>query len=330
MRRQRSGRHSSLAAPRTGFTLIELLVVISILSLLIGLLLPAVQKVREAAFRTQCQSNLRQIGIAIHLYHDDFNQMPPSRLSDLHATWPVLILPYIEQQGLYKLWNIPATYYQQSADARLTPVKIYFCPSRRSSNQEPLFSTSGDQNDDPDKPPFVVGPPVPGALGDYAACVGTDLCDGTDCGTGQVFNGAFRALTGFDLFTGKTSKVTPVRFSSIADGLSNTIFLGEKHVVLGGFGLGSPATGLPPDPLQMDGCIYNGDYLIHSGRAAGPKYRLAQDLLDVSTVGFGSWHPGVCNFTFGDASVRSVSNNIDPMILALLANINDGQVVPEF
>jgi prepilin-type N-terminal cleavage/methylation domain-containing protein/prepilin-type processing-associated H-X9-DG protein len=327
----------TLSLPRSqrqGFTLIELVVVISIIALLLGLLLPAVQKVREAAFRAQCQSNLKQIGLAIHLYHDDFKQMPPSRLSDLHATWPVLILPYIEQQGLYNLWNmtptVAGTYYKQSDEARLTPVKLYFCPSRRSSNTEPQASISGDQNDDPDKPPFVLGPSVPGALGDYAGCVGTDLCDGADCGLGQVFNGPFVSLTGYDLFTGASSLPPQVRFNTITDGLSNTIFVGEKHVVLGGFGLGSPPAGNPPDPLRMDGSIYNGDYLIHSGRAGGPKYRLAQSATDTTTVGFGSWHIGVCNFVFGDGSVRPLTNNIHPAILALLANISDGQAVPEF
>src|SRR4051812_9551023 len=94
----------NVARRRTAFTLIELLVVMAIISILIGLLLPAVQQAREAASRSSCGNNLRQIGLAIHQYEGDFRRLPPSRLSDLHATWAVFILPYLEQQALYNMW----------------------------------------------------------------------------------------------------------------------------------------------------------------------------------------------------------------------------------
>jgi hypothetical protein len=285
-------------------------VVIGIIALLIGLLLPAVQKVREAASRVKCQNNLKQIGIAIHLYHDDNDRLPANRLSDLHATWAVLILPYIEQQNLYRQWDLVQTYFDQTAVARQTPVPTYFCPSRRSAATAGL-SISGDQIDDaPWYPPL--GPHTPGALGDYATCIGSDDCDGVDC-TGAV-NGAFRCA--FDL-TG--NKLPSINFRSITDGLSNTLFAGDKHVPPSLLGMGT-----------LDCSLYDGDYWRCSSRAAGPAYPLAQSPTDTTTSGFGSWHTGVCQFLLGDGSVRSVTTSVNPATLALLANIADGQPVPDY
>jgi prepilin-type N-terminal cleavage/methylation domain-containing protein len=291
---------------RHGFTLIELLVVIAIIALLVGLLLPAVQKVREAAARASCGNNLKQIGLALHMYHGDNNQLPPSRLSDLHATWAVLILPYLEQNNLYQQWSLPNTYYDQSAVARTTPVALYFCPSRRSS-QTAGASVAGDQNDDIGG----LGPHVPGALGDYAACTGTDNCDGADC-TG-AYNGAFHAA--YDQFLRPLGFVT---FASITDGLSNTFFVGEKHVQANNFGRG-----------PLDCSLYNGDYWVCSTRSAGPNYPLATSRND-SAARFGGYHTAVCQFLLGDGSVRGLSTSTDPKVLALFANISDGQAIPDF
>src|ERR1700761_7691120 len=109
---------------RKAFTLIELLVVIAIIAILIALLVPAVQKVREAAARTQCTNNMKQLGIAFHAYHDTYAQFPFENGGQ--PTVLVSILPYIEQSALYSLITT-------SGVASAQPVKTYICPSRRTT-----------------------------------------------------------------------------------------------------------------------------------------------------------------------------------------------------
>jgi prepilin-type N-terminal cleavage/methylation domain-containing protein len=162
---------------RPGFTLVELLVVMAIIALLIGLLLPAVQSVREAASRTACANNLRQIGLACRLYESAKGTLPPSFVREQGASWMVLIMPYLEQKDLFDRWDLAKKYYDQSDLVRQYSLKLYFCPSRRSANDN-YQSISGDV------PTILIsgicgpttmmgpGPTVPGALSDYAGNIG--------------------------------------------------------------------------------------------------------------------------------------------------------------
>jgi prepilin-type N-terminal cleavage/methylation domain-containing protein/prepilin-type processing-associated H-X9-DG protein len=302
---------------RCAFTLIELLVVIAIIAILIGLLVPAVQKVREAAARSSCQNNLKQIGLALHAFHDANKAFPNSR-KDARFTWFVEILPYVEQDALFKQWNLNANYYSQKPIAQQTAVPIYFCPARRS----PMLSVNIDY---PDNTPAAdqAAKNKPGALADYACNVGTTgsdyWWDKNDDGTANTpTNGVFRMANDWSyearVVLKKTLWTRGFRLTEIKDGTSNTLMAGEKHVNINQFGT-----------VGADASAYNGDKGT-AHRGAGPGRLLARAPTDTGTR-FGSYHTGICNFVFCDGSVRALSNSLDGTTLGLLASRNDGTPV---
>lgn len=292
-------RSTSALKPRSGFTLVELLVVIAIIAILIGLLIPAVQAVRESANRTTCSNNLKQLGLATHSYHDTYKYQAPSRLSNLvgEAAWSVFLLPFLEQDNAFRKWNLRKPYYEQPEDLRKLVVPTYNCPSRRSPagfslDGEDLRDTNGDGKLDGG----------PGCLGDYACSAG----DNESTYNNVKANGAF--------------SIARLKFTSITDGLSNTLFIGEKHVVRDQFGTRG----------GEDVCIYNGDSAANISRLAGPNNLIARSPTDPLKTNFGSYHRGTCQFVFGDGSVRAIDASLNGTTLSILAVRNDGKAVPEF
>jgi prepilin-type N-terminal cleavage/methylation domain-containing protein len=323
---------------RSGFTLIELLVVIAIIGILIALLLPAVQKVREAANRASCGNNLKQIGLAMHNYHDSFGALPPDRIALSWPTWAVLILPYIEQDNVYKLWNIQKRYYEQNGapnDPCPIQIKLYFCPSRRGVPDMPSMPMPKASD------LAAGGQPRQGGMSDYADCGGTDgsngaLLEGTNWQTVPpgvnldsspppalgTLCGSFRSQT---------------NFASITDGLSNTLLVGEKYI----FPADLPGSG-------TDGSVFssgNGQEntfrrFVGNNGASPPLIRRLVPTTDDpgrdangnqwADKAFGSAHPGICQFVFCDGSVKGLPVSINIDTLQLLGVRNDGQVIPDY
>ncbi len=305
------------AKRRSAFTLIELLVVIAIIAILIALLVPAVQKVREAANRSICQNNLKQMGLAIHNYHDTYKKLPPSRVGPQHATWFVVILPYVEQTALYNQWDLSKTYYQQTPAVQNALVPLYLCPSRRS---EAMPSTQFEVSSTgiPDSLEH------PGTQGDYAcnggqfynSIVDHPLCQGPMCYANSQVNGSGQIVT--------TQSQTS--FKDILDGTSQTFLVGEKHSVRSMWGQSGKSYG--------EGSIWNGDFPRNFARIGGQtRWNLGQgpeDLAGPWHCKFGSYHSGICQFLFADGRVTALSNGIDMDTLQKLSCRNDGQVIPEY
>lgn len=295
---------------KSGFTLVELLVVIAIIGLLVSMLLPAVQMVREAARRTECLNNLKQIGLAIHTYEGAQMQIPPSRPADGFLTWTAILLPYLEQQNIYRQLDTLAPYHEQDPDIVAQGSPVMICPSRRSA-----VEVSESER---------LGRPV-GVVGDYAGNAGSHvhyLDFGWSLFSGKadgIFNSGL--ATENPIVDGRLESTFKGRydFASVSDGLSNTIFVGEKYL----------------DQLHLrqpdgwgDGCIYNGDQPATFTRVGGIFLLMSSSSAESFPPGenpvWGSSHPGTVNFVLGDGSVHSYDVDMTGEVLHRLCSRNDG------
>ncbi len=298
---------------RTAFTLVELLVTIAIIGVLIGMLLPAVQNVREAARGTQCLNNLKQIGLATLNYESSITRIPPSRPADGFLTWPVLLMPYLDQENLANRFDSQALYADQDPNVITESVPGMLCPTRRAG---PMLSVSEKDGR------------LTGAVGDYAGNAGTHLHHPTFQWAlfTEPVDGVFNSGLKRDnpVSNNRLTKTIKGRygFQDLTDGSSSTIFVGEKFVnpehfgLSGGFGDGSIYNGDEPGTFMRLG----GGYL---GLAKSPKENVAVGITPL----FGSAHPGTVNFVFGDASVHSVSVDVSAEALFQLCSRNDGTVL---
>jgi prepilin-type N-terminal cleavage/methylation domain-containing protein len=306
------------SSPRRAFTLVELLVVIAIIGVLVALLLPAVQAAREAARRSQCANNLRQMGIAMHNYHDTFLKLPFG-WSDRGAGWSTMILPYIEQKPLWDTLGFAEADNWDSANtpnqrACATYITTYRCPSMGVI------------------PKHITNQSIPDRVPASYRGVASSTADSDDQSTSKVG----RSLELKDL-EGVFFGCSQIRMAEIADGTSNTFMIGESRFdtfsqdgnEMDFWYIGSPQI----DPCS---CLTSGtggtEFSEFCGSTGVPFNARAIPSTSgyVKELSFSSLHPSGAQFVIGDASVRFVPFTINPQTYQALGSRNGGESLSDF
>jgi prepilin-type N-terminal cleavage/methylation domain-containing protein/prepilin-type processing-associated H-X9-DG protein len=305
---------------RAGFTLVELLVVIAIIGILIALLLPAVQSAREAARRAQCANNLKQIGLGLHLYHDEHKTFPPGNITPgpccgtpSFTSWTISILPYVEQQALSDKYNHSrANEDPANAFVREQPVPLYVCPSE-------------DEVNVLEQPESGPGSGLLYRRGSYRGVSGRsnghpgwwDTHEALDVARLPMEWRGILHQTG-SAASGSITAMSTERISDIVDGLSNTLCVGEMasltHARRRTFWAYSYAS-------------YNKSTVVPESRAFLVDYDRCVELGEenVCKRGWGSFHPSGVNFLLCDGSVTFVRPTDDMFIFAAMATIDGGE-----
>lgn len=296
-----------------GFTLIELLVVIAIIAVLVALLLPAVQQAREAARRSQCQNQLKQIGLALNNYHESVNCLPMgSRTFSNGISWgfSLALLPHLEKADTFETVDFDTTQTccawiktRQLAnlpEPQSKPLPFYYCPSDPNSSKSLLSGPTGPQPGSGDcgllYPGNYLGVSGNNGLATMAACFSSTT--GTTNGNGLLFS------------------LSSVRFRDITDGASNTFAVGER--------------GMPKD-LTWGWIICGGNeceqYLSTRNGLIPP---VSMNAADLNTLSFWSWHPGGAYFVYADGSVHFLNTNMSFQTYQALSTRNSDEVIDEY
>jgi prepilin-type N-terminal cleavage/methylation domain-containing protein/prepilin-type processing-associated H-X9-DG protein len=310
--------------PRRGFTLIELLVVIAIIGVLVALLLPAVQSAREAARRSQCTNNLKQIGLAVQNYHDRTNALPGAQLPRGLTSFSAIthLLPDLEQSTLYNALNCSVLTDADPANAtvKFTSVSSFVCPS--DAGNTALEQLGGPTN----------------YMADMGSWIVWQYADGPNTGLAQP-NGVFYGNS-------------HTRFAEVRDGLSNTAFFSERILADGNNGVVSPIADVffaktqPTTindavsqcqsldvldlsnqfPLFMGAPWLNGQHICLHVTAPNTRscgfFTALRAIMPPS-----SYHPGGVNVLFGDGSVRFIKDSINVITWRALGTRAGGEVV---
>jgi prepilin-type N-terminal cleavage/methylation domain-containing protein len=311
-----------------GFTLIELLVVIAIIAVLIGLLVPAVQKIREAAARASCQNNLKQIGLALHNYESIHHSFPPAAVtqalpsagvtaSTAYSSWIAFVFPYVEQGTVAAQYDLNLQWYSAgNRTAALTQLQLLYCPSTAKPDRTDNYAGASG---------YPSGVPY-GACADYGV-VSTGIGGNTFLWTlsstyHQTDPYPYNLCTQLPaMMVNQTTRVT-----AITDGLSQTLLIAESagrtdtckvgqcssNTYNSGGAWASPLNVISPDGSLFDGTI----------QAPGS---CTMNCTNVNN--FYSFHQGACNFLAGDGAVHFIRQEITWQVLARMLTKNLGDVV---